>query len=120
MAEQKKTTSKSSAKTSSTTTTTKRSTTSSSRSSMWGINKISFWVIGAMAILYLVASILAICGLKNPKIISALQGVATAMAICIAAVLAWKYVRNKQTVWKVLYFVLLLVVLLGIVLPLVI
>ena len=119
MAEQKKTTSKSSAKTSSTTTTTKRSTTSS-RSSMWGINKISFWVIGAMAILYLVASRLAICGLKNPKIISALQGVATAMAICIAAVLAWKYVRNKQTVWKVLYFVLLLVVLLGIVLPLVI
>lgn len=118
MAEQKRTTSKSSEKTSSTTTT-KKSTTSS-RSSMWGINKISFWVIGAMAILYLVASILAICGLKNPKIISALQGVATAMAICIAAVLAWKYVRNKQTVWKVLYFVLLLVVLLGIVLPLVI
>lgn len=118
MAEQKRTTSKSSEKTSSTTTT-KKSTTSS-RSSMWGINKISFWVIGAMAILYLVASILAICGLKNPKIISALQGVATAMAICIAAVLAWRYVRNKQTVWKVLYFVLLLVVLLGIVLPLVI
>lgn len=118
MAEQKRTTSKSSEKTSSTTTS-KKSTTSS-RSSMWGINKISFWVIGAMAILYLVASILAICGLKNPKIISALQGVATAMAICIAAVLAWKYVRNKQTVWKVLYFVLLLVVLLGIVLPLVI
>ncbi len=118
MAEQKRTTSKSSEKTSSTTTT-KKSTTSS-RSSMWGINKISFWIIGAMAILYLVASILAICGLKNPKIISALQGVATAMAICIAAVLAWKYVRNKQTVWKVLYFVLLLVVLLGIVLPLVI
>lgn len=118
MAEQKRTTSKSSERTSSTTTT-KKSTTSS-RSSMWGINKISFWVIGAMAILYLVASILAICGLKNPKIISALQGVATAMAICIAAVLAWKYVRNKQTVWKVLYFVLLLVVLLGIVLPLVI
>ena len=118
MAEQKRTTSKFSEKTSSTTTT-KKSTTSS-RSSMWGINKISFWIIGAMAILYLVASILAICGLKNPKIISALQGVATAMAICIAAVLAWKYVRNKQTVWKVLYFVLLLVVLLGIVLPLVI
>ena len=98
MAEQKRTTSKSSEKTSSTTTT-KKSTTSS-RSSMWGINKISFWIIGAMAILYLVASILAICGLKNPKIISALQGVATAMAICIAAVLAWKYVRNKQTYYS--------------------
>lgn len=84
----------------------------------WGINKLSFWCIGAMAILYLVSSILAFVG-ANFKIISALQGVATALAICIVAFLAWKYVRNKQTVWKVLYIVLLLVVLLGIILPLV-
>lgn len=84
----------------------------------WGINKISFWCIGTMAILYLIASILAICGV-NLQVITALQGVATALAICIVAFLAWKYVRNKQTVWKVLYVVLLLVVLLGIILPLV-
>lgn len=84
----------------------------------WGLNKISFWCIGAMAILYLVSSILALLGV-NLKVISALQGVATALAICIVAFLAWKYVRNKQTVWKVLYVVLLLVVLLGIILPLV-
>lgn len=113
MAEQKKTSSKSSSSS------TKKTTSSSSRSAVWGLNKISFWVIGAMAILYLVASILSICGV-NLKVVSALQGVATAMAICIAAVLAWRYVKNKQTVWKVLYFVLLLVVLLGIILPLVI
>ncbi|MDY5041379.1 MAG: hypothetical protein SPF07_00175 [Eubacteriales bacterium] len=113
MAEQKKTSSKSSSSS------TKKTTSSSSRSTVWGLNKISFWVIGAMAILYLVASILSLCGV-NLKVVSALQGVATAMAICIAAVLAWRYVKNKQTVWKVLYFVLLLVVLLGIVLPLVI
>ena len=113
MAEQKKTSSKSSSSS------TKKTTSSSSRSTVWGLNKISFWVIGAMAILYLVASILSLCGV-NLKVVSALQGVATAMAICIAAVLAWRYVKNKQTVWKVLYFVLLIVVLLGIVLPLVI
>ena len=113
MAEQKKTSSKSSSSS------TKKTTSSSSRSTVWGLNKISLWVIGAMAILYLVASILSLCGV-NLKVVSALQGVATAMAICIAAVLAWRYVKNKQTVWKVLYFVLLLVVLLGIVLPLVI
>ena len=113
MAEQKKTSSKSSSSS------TKKTTSSSSRSTVWGLNKISFWVIGAMAILYLVASILSLCGV-NLKVVSALQGVATAMAICIAAVLAWRYVKNKQTVWKVLYFVLLLVVLLGIVLALVI
>lgn len=85
----------------------------------WGINKLSFWCIGAMAILYLVSSILSLFN-ANFKIISALQGVATALAICIVAFLAWKYVRNKQTVWKVLYVVLLLVVLLGIILPLVV
>ena len=113
MAEQKKTSSKSSSSSP------KKTTSSSSRSTVWGLNKISFWVIGAMAILYLVASILSLCGV-NLKVVSALQGVATAMAICIAAVLAWRYVKNKQPVWKVLYFVLLLVVLLGIVLPLVI
>lgn len=85
----------------------------------WGLNKISFYAIGAVAILYLIASILALCGI-NLKVVSALQGLATAVVICIVAFLAWKYVRSKQTVWKVLYFVLLLVVLLGVILPLVV
>ena len=97
-----------------------KSTTKTERTrTVWGLNKISFWTIGAMAILYLVASILALCGV-NLKIVQALQGFATAIAICIVAYLAWKYVRSKQAVWKVLYFVLLLVVLLGIILPLVV
>lgn len=97
--------------------TTKKS--SSSKSTPWGLNKLSFWCIGAMAILYLIASILALCGV-NLKVVSALKDCATALAICIVAYLAWKYVRGKQTVWKVLYFVLLLVVILGIILPLVV
>lgn len=97
---------------------TSKSTKRSSGTGLWGLNKTSFWCIGAMAILYLVASILSLCGLSL-KIILALQGLATALAICLVACLAWRYVKNKQTVWKVLYVVLLLVVILGIVIPLV-
>lgn len=122
-----KTTAKKSATKTTTTTNSSASKTQSTQKSSrrsggirtWGLNKISFWCIGAMAILYLIASILALCGV-NLQVVTALQGVATALAICIVAFLAWKYVRPKQAVWKVLYFVLLLVVLLGIILPLVV
>lgn len=113
------------ATTKSTTTTTKSTTTSTKKSSKksggiktWGLNKISFWCIGAIAIFYLIASILAICGITS-KLVLVLQGIATALAICIVAYLAWRYVKPKQTVWKVLYFVILLVVLLGIIIPLI-
>ena len=109
----------------STTTTTKTTTTTTKKSSKrsgglktWGLNKISFWCIGAMAIFYLIASILSLCGITS-KVIPALQGIATALGICIVAYVAWRYVKPKQTVWKVLYFVLLLVVILGIIIPLV-
>ncbi len=105
--------------TASSSTSSKKTTKRSSGIRTWGLNKISFWCIGAMAILYLVASILALCGV-NFKVVSVLKDCATALAICIVAVLAWRYVAPKQTVWKVLYIVLLLVVLLGIVLPLVV
>ncbi len=121
----KTTTTKSTSAKSTTSTTTQKSTQSSSKSSRrsggiktWGLNKISFWCIGAMAIFYLIASILALCGVSS-KVIPALQGIATALAICIVAYVAWRYVKPKQTVWKVLYFVLLLVVILGIIIPLV-
>ncbi len=96
-----------------TTTTTKRTST------VWGLNKISMWILCAVAVLYLVSMILSLVGV-NLKIVSALQGVATAIMISIVAILAWRYVRNKQTVWKVLYFVVLLVVLVGIIIPLVV
>lgn len=84
----------------------------------WGLNKLSFYCVGAIAILYLIASVLALCSVPATLFV-ALQGVATALAICIVAYNAWKYVAHKQTVWKVLYFVLLLVVLMGIVIPLI-
>ncbi len=83
------------------------------------LNKISFWLIVATAILYLVAMILHLVGV-NSVIVSALQAIATAIMIVVVAILAWRYVRNKPTVWKVLYIVCLLVVIVGIIIPLVI
>ncbi len=99
---------------------TKTTTTSSSskKSSFWGLNKISFYTIGAVAILYLISLILSACNVSSTAVM-ALQNIGTAIMVGIVAYLAWKYVRSKPTVWKVLYFVLLLVILAGIIVPLV-
>lgn len=84
--------------------------------STWSINKLSFWLIVASAIIYVVGLILHFVGLS--AVTSWLQGVATAIMICVVAVLAWRHIRNKGTVWIILYVLALLVVLVGIVLPL--
>lgn len=96
-----------------------QSKSSSSRNhNAWSLNKVSMYTICAAAILYLVSMILSLCGV-NFKIVSALQNAATAIMIIIVSILAWRYVSKKQTVWKVLYFVCLLVVIAGIIVPLV-
>lgn len=94
------------------------STTKKSRS-VWGLNKVSFWTIVAVTFLYAVALVLSACGV-NPKVVSALQGVATAIMIIIVSILAWRYVRPKPFVWKVLYVICLLIVIAGIIVPLVV
>lgn len=91
---------------------------SSSKGSSWSLNKVSLYIIVAVAVLYLVSMILSLVGVSF-KIVAALQGVATAIMICIVAVLAWRYVSKKQTVWKVLYIVCLLVVIAGVIVPLI-
>ena len=88
------------------------------KSTGWGINKISFYLLGAMAVLYLIASILSLCGLQL-AIIGILQAFATAVALCIVGYIAWGYVRNASNALKILYLVFMLVVLLGIILPMV-
>lgn len=117
----------SSAKTAETKTTTTTTTTSSnkSRSSSrrsgvfaWGLNKLSMYTIVAVALLYAVSMVLSLCGVSL-KVVSALQGLATAVMICIVAYLAWKYVARKEPVWKVLYIICLCLVLAGIVIPLI-
>ena len=102
-----------------TTKTTTKTTTRSSSSSVWSINKISFWTIVLVTLLYVVSLVLAACGI-NLRIIGALQGVATAIMISIVSVLAWRFVRSKPSVWKVLYIICLLVVIAGIIVPLVV
>lgn len=86
------------------------------------LDKISFWLLVVTALLYLIAMILQLVGGINLKVISALQGVATAIMICVVSVLAWRFVSRKtkdRTVWIVLYILVLLIVLVGIVLPLI-
>ncbi len=96
----------------------KKSNNNNKQSSSLSMNKLSFYLLAVTAILYLVAMILSLCGV-NLKIVSAMQGVASALMICVVAVLAWRYVAKKPAVWKVLYIVVLLVVIVGIILPLV-
>ena len=86
------------------------------------LNKVSFWLLVVTAILYLVAMVLKLIGGIGMGIIGALQGVASALMICVVAVLAYRFVANKgrdKTVWMVLYIIVLLIVLVGIVIPLV-
>lgn len=99
----------------------KKTTTSKStkKSGVWGINKVSFWTIVAVALLYAISLVLSACGI-NAKVVGALQGLATATMIIIVSILAWRYVRAKQLVWKILYIVCLLIVIAGIIIPLVI
>ena len=96
-----------------------KSTSSSSKRNVWGLNKISFWTIVAVTILYAVALILSACGVSL-SVVGILQGIATAVMIVIVGILAWRYVRPKPIVWKVLYVVCLLIVIAGIIVPLVV
>ncbi len=96
----------------------KSSSSQSSKGSIWSLNKISFWTIVAVTVLYAVSLILSAVGV-NLKIVGALQGVATAIMIIIVSILAWRFVRSKPFVWKILYVICLLIVLAGIVVPLV-
>ncbi len=100
-------------------TTKSSSSSSSSKRSSWGLNKVSFWTIVAVTFLYAVSLVLSAVGV-NFKVVSALQGVATAIMIVIVAILAWRYVRSKPMVWKVLYVICLLIVIAGIIIPLVV
>ncbi len=80
------------------------------------VNKIAFWLLVVAAIAYLVNLILSIVGV-NSSIVSWIASAAAALMVCVSAVLAWRYVRNKPTVWIVLYVIIILVVLAGLVLP---
>lgn len=106
-------------KTTTKSTTTKTTSSSSSRRTIWGLNKISMYTIVAVALLYVISMVLSLVGV-NFKVVSALQGLATAIMIIIVSILAWRYVKPKQMVWKVLYVICLLLVIAGVIVPLVV
>ncbi len=91
-------------------------TTHKKSTTLWGLNKISFWAIVTVTILYAVSLVLAAIG-KVPAVVGVLMGVTEAIMIVIVAVLAWRYVRSKPMVWKVLYIICLCVVIAGIIVP---
>ena len=113
MANSKKTSSSSSSSSS------KSSSRSSSRSS-WGLTKISFWTIVAVTFLYAISLVLSLIDANSlNSVIKVFQGVATAIMICIVAILAWRYVKSRPVVWKVLYIICLLIVIAGVIIPLI-
>ncbi len=80
------------------------------------LNKVSFWLLVTAAFLYLLGMVFSFI----PALSSAfgiLLAVASAMMLCVVAILAWRYVAHKEIVWKVLYFIVLLVALVGLILP---
>ncbi len=93
------------------------SSSSRSSSSRWGLNKISFWVIVAVTFLYAVAMVLSAVGV-SATVVTILQNIAMAIMIVIVSILAWRYVRSKPTIWKVLYVLCLLIVIAAIIVPL--
>ena len=83
----------------------------------WSLRKVAFLTIVALGVLHLVSGLLAIFDLQS--IVSGLQAVASAIATAVVAVLSWSYAAERTKEWKVIYFVCLLVVVLGMIVPLV-
>ena len=107
-------------KSSSSSSSSKSTSSKSTNRSSWGLNKISFWTIVAVTILYAISLVLTAIGTDVlMTVVRVLQGLATAIMICIVAILAWRYVRSKPVIWKVLYVICLLIVIAGIIIPLV-
>lgn len=78
--------------------------------------QLAFFTLCFIAILYLITMILHLCGVQ-PRAVSIMNTVATILLLIVAAIAGWRYVENKETVWKVLYIVVILVILACIVVP---
>ncbi len=83
----------------------------------WSLRKVAFLTIVALGVLHLVSGLLAIFDLQS--IVSGLQAIASAIATAVVAVLSWSYAAERTKEWKIIYFVCLLVVVLGMIVPLV-
>lgn len=80
------------------------------------MSKFAFYLIGAICVLQLIIMVLSLCGI-NLGILSALKGVALALALIVPMSAAWNYIKLKPAVWKVLYFLFVLILLITIAIP---
>lgn len=80
---------------------------------------VSFYTIVAAAVLYALALILQALQV-SAAIVGVLSNIAAAVMVIVVAIVAWRYVASRPMVWKVLYLICLLVVIIGIIIPLVI
>ena len=83
----------------------------------WSLRKVAFLTIVALGVLHLISAFLALFNLQS--IVSGIQAVASAVATAIVAVLSWSYAAERNKEWKIIYFICLTVVIVGIILPLV-
>lgn len=83
----------------------------------WSLRKVAFLTIVALGVLHLISAFLALFNLQS--IVSGLQAVASAIATAVVAVLSWSYAAERNKEWKIIYFICLTVVIVGIILPLV-
>lgn len=96
----------------------KKNSNNNNGGSRWSLNKISFWALTIVALMYLLAQVLRWISSDLAAAANWIGAVAGAIALCIVAVLAYRYVRHKPVVWLILYIIVLLIVLVFIVLPL--
>lgn len=82
------------------------------------LNKFSFYLFFSVAALYIVSMILSLVKVRS-IVVNILQAVAAALMVIVVAVLAGRYVKNRTMVWKLLYVICLLLVIVGIIIPLV-
>lgn len=83
----------------------------------WSLSKVSFVIILAVAVLYLISSVFAILGI-SAGFVTAMQAVCSAAALAVVGFIGWNYVKNrKRDDLKVIYIIALILVLVGIVIP---
>lgn len=94
------------------------STNNTQKRSGFSMGKISFYTLLAAAVLYLISMLLSVFAQNDiTTVVNALKDVTLAIMVIIVSITAWRYVRNKPAIWKVLYFVILLVIIVCIIIP---
>ncbi len=83
------------------------------------INKLSFFTIGAVSLLYLTAAILSILKIDIPAfdLVNLFQSLAIFIAMGSISVLAWKYAKTRSFFFKLLYFIFIIIVTVTIFIP---